>query len=236
MGATAAALQACQNRISEACRQAGRGESCATLLAVSKTFPDSAIREAWAAGQRRFGESYVQEALDKMDHLTDLPIEWHFIGPLQSNKTRPVAERFDWVHGIEREKISLRLAEQRPRHLRPLQVCIQVNVSGEASKHGVPPEAAIGLARVVSGLPALTLRGFMTIPEPSPDPGVQHARFRRLKDLLTQARQAGLEMDTLSMGMSADLETAIAEGATLVRVGTAIFGTRQYSSKKEEKT
>ena len=234
MGAIAAALQACQNRISEACRQAGRDASCATLLAVSKTFPESAVREAWAAGQRCFGESYVQEALGKMDMLADLPIEWHFIGPLQSNKTRPVAERFHWVHGIEREKIALRLAEQRPNHLPPLQVCIQVNVSGEASKHGVPPEDALDLARVVSGLPALKLRGFMAIPEPSPDPAVQHARFRLLADLLAQAKLAELAVDTLSMGMSADLETAIAEGSTLVRVGTAIFGVRQYA--KEETT
>lgn len=234
MGAIAAALQACQNRISEACRQAGRDASCATLLAVSKTFPESAVREAWVTGQRCFGESYVQEALGKMDRLADLPIEWHFIGPLQSNKTRPVAERFHWVHGIEREKIALRLSEQRPGHLPPLQVCIQVNVSGEDSKHGVPPKDALELARVVSGLPALTLRGFMAIPEPTPDPVVQHARFRLLADLLAQAKSAGLDVDTLSMGMSADLETAIAEGATLVRVGTAIFGVRQYA--KEETT
>lgn len=234
MGAIAAALQACQNRISGACKQAGRDASCATLLAVSKTFPDSAVREAWLAGQHRFGESYVQEALGKMDRLADLSIEWHFIGPLQSNKTRPVAERFDWVHGIEREKIAQRLSEQRPNHLPPLQVCIQVNVSDEDSKHGVPPGAALGLARVVAGLPALKLRGFMAIPEPTADPAVQHARFRLLADLLAEARRDGLEADTLSMGMSADLETAIAEGSTLVRVGTAIFGMRQYA--KEETT
>jgi len=231
MGAIAAALQACQNRISEACRQAGRGASCATLLAVSKTFPASAIREAWAAGQRRFGESYVQEALDKMDELADLPIEWHFIGPLQSNKTRPVAEHFAWVHGIEREKIARRLSEQRPDHLPPLQVCIQVNVSGEASKHGAPPDSALELAWTVAALPALKLRGFMTIPEPSPNPEVWRARFRTLADLLARARRAGLDVDTLSMGMSADLDTAIAEGSTLVRVGTAIFGARQYTKE-----
>jgi len=231
MGAIAAALQACEDRISGACKQAGRDASCATLLAVSKTFPASAVREAWASGQRRFGESYVQEAITKMDELADLAIEWHFIGPLQSNKTRPIAERFQWVHGIEREKIAQRLADQRPPHLPPLQVCIQVNVSGEESKHGVPPEQALELARAVNTLPRLKLRGFMAIPEPSPEPEVQHARFRRLAELLAEARQTGLEVDTLSMGMSADLETAIAEGATLVRVGTAIFGTRQYAKE-----
>ncbi|MCP5278564.1 MAG: YggS family pyridoxal phosphate-dependent enzyme [Thiobacillus sp.] len=229
MGAIAAALQACQNRISGACRQAARDASCATLLAVSKTFPATAIREAWDAGQRCFGESYVQEAVGKMDNLADLSIEWHFIGPLQSNKTRPVAERFQWVHGVESLKIARRLSEQRPGHQPPLQACIQVNVSGEASKHGVPPRGALDLARQVAGLQNLRLRGFMAIPEPSPDPAVQHARFRCLADLLAQARGAGLELDTLSMGMSADLETAIAEGSTLVRVGTAIFGTRQYT-------
>jgi hypothetical protein len=229
MGAIAAALQACQNRISGACKAANRSASCATLLAVSKTFPSSDIREAWRAGQRCFGESYVQEALDKMDQLSDLPIEWHFIGPLQSNKTRPVAEHFAWVHGIEREKIAHRLAEQRPKNLPALNVCIQVNVSGEASKHGVAPEEALDLARTVATLPRLKLRGFMAIPEPTPDPALQHTRFRAVAHLLAQANQAGLALDTLSMGMSADLETAIAEGATLVRVGTALFGARHYA-------
>lgn len=234
MGAIAAAVQACEKRISEACRRAGRDASCATLLAVSKTFPESAIREAWAAGQRRFGESYVQEAMKKLGGLSDLAIEWHFIGPLQSNKTRPVAENFAWVHGIERDKIAQRLSEQRPPHLPPLNVCIQVNVSGEASKHGVAPEDALVLARSVATLPRLRLRGFMAIPEPTPDAIVLHARFHSLTDLLDRARQAGLEMDTLSMGMSDDLEAAIAAGSTLVRVGTAIFGARQYA--KEELT
>lgn len=234
MGAIAAALQACQNRISGACKQAGRGTSCATLLAVSKTFPEIAIREAWVAGQRCFGESYVQEALGKMETLSDFSIEWHFIGPLQSNKTRQVAEHFDWVHGIEREKIARRLSEQRPSHMPPLNACIQVNVSGETSKHGVSPAQALALARTVSGLTNLKLRGFMAIPEPTPDLSVRHARFRVLADLLLQARQAGLTMDTLSMGMSADLETAVAEGSTLVRVGTAIFGVRQYAEEDKE--
>lgn len=231
MGAIAAALQACQNRISGACRQAGRGASCAKLLAVSKTFPETAIREAWAAGQRCFGESYVQEAQGKIAALAGLPIEWHFIGPLQSNKTRPVAEHFAWVHGIERDKIAQRLSDQRPRRLPPLNACVQVNVSGEESKHGVAPDRAIELARAVAALPGLRLRGFMAIPEPTPDPAQQHARFRMLAELLAQAREAGLEMDTLSMGMSADLEAAIAEGSTLVRVGTAIFGARHYTEE-----
>ena len=230
MGAISAALQACLDRISGACRQADRDASCATLLAVSKTFPAEAIREAWQAGQRRFGESYVQEALDKIHALADLPIEWHFIGPLQSNKTRPVAEHFAWVHGIEREKIARRLSEQRPDNLPPLNVCIQVNVSGEQSKHGVQPEEALALAALVAGMTRIRLRGFMAIPEPTPDPQVQHERFHSLAVLLDQANAAGLHLDTLSMGMSADLEPAIAEGATLVRVGTAIFGVRQYGN------
>jgi hypothetical protein len=233
MGAIAAALQACQNRISGACKKADRDTSCATLLAVSKTFPASAIREAWDAGQRLFGESYVQEALGKMAILSDLPIEWHFIGPLQSNKTRPVAEYFDWVHGIERLKIAQRLSEQRPNQLPPLQVCIQVNVSGEASKHGVSPAEALELAQAVDKLPALRLRGFMAIPEPSPNLQVLHARFGTLAELMARARQSGLKVDTLSMGMSDDLEVAIAEGSTLVRVGTAIFGARQYVKEEQ---
>ncbi|MEW6678634.1 MAG: YggS family pyridoxal phosphate-dependent enzyme [Pseudomonadota bacterium] len=232
MGAIAEALQACEIRIQEACTAAHRPTSCATLLAVSKTFSASAVREAWEAGQRRFGESYVQEALDKMTHLADLDIEWHFIGPVQGNKTRSVAEQFAWVHGVEREKIARRLSEQRPDALPPLQVCIQVNVSGEASKHGVAPSEALDLARLVATLPRLQLRGFMAIPEPTPDEATQRERFRVVAGLLDQARQAGLTMDTLSMGMSADLEGAIAEGATLVRVGTAIFGARHYSKEQ----
>lgn len=233
MGAIAAALQACQNRISGACKAANRGASCATLLAVSKTFPAPAVREAWAAGQRRFGESYVQEALDKMAQLSDLPIEWHFIGPLQGNKTRPVAEHFAWAHGIEREKIARRLSEQRPESLPDLNVCIQVNVSGEASKHGAAADEALALAQAVAALPRLKLRGFMAIPEPTTDPAIQHARFRAVARLLDQANQAGLALDTLSMGMSADLESAIAEGATLVRVGTALFGARDHAKETQ---
>lgn len=226
MGAIASALQACLSRVAHACQNVNRPAGCATLLAVSKTFPADAIREAWHAGQRCFGESYVQEAQAKLAALADLDIEWHFIGPLQSNKTRFVAEHFAWAHGIEREKIARRLAEQRPGNLPPLNVCIQVNVSGEASKHGVAPEDALALAHVVAALPHLRLRGFMAIPEPSHDPAVQHARFGVLAGLLAQAQQAGLPLDTLSMGMSGDMEEALAAGSTLVRVGTAIFGVR----------
>lgn len=230
MGAIAAALQACQNRISAACLASGRGSDCAQLLAVSKTFPAQAIREAHAAGQIRFGESYVQEALAKMTALADLDLEWHFIGPLQSNKTRPVAENFAWAHSVERDKIARRLSEQRPAHLPPLNICIQVNVSGEASKSGLAPDQAIPLAMAVADLPRLRLRGFMAIPEPSDDIAVLRGRFRLLAELLAQARQAGLPLDTLSMGMSADLEAAILEGATITRVGTAIFGARDYTT------
>lgn len=230
MGAIATALQACQNRITSACNEAGRAEKCASLVAVSKTFPAASIREAHAAGQRVFGESYVQEALPKLAQLTDLTLEWHFIGPLQSNKTRQVAANFDWVHSIERDKIAQRLSEQRPANLPPLNVCIQVNVSGEASKRGVAPDAALALAHATAALPNLRLRGFMAIPEPSHDLSLQRSRFRQVAELLQAARtglgRSGLSLDTLSMGMSADLEAAIHEGATLVRVGTAIFGAR----------
>ena len=236
MGAIAAAVQACRTRIETACAKAGRPVHCARLLAVSKTFPDSAIREAHACGLTAFGESYLQEAQAKLDALADLPLEWHFIGPLQSNKTRPVAERFAWVHGVEREKIARRLSEQRPTALPPLNVCIQVNVSGEASKHGVAPEPALDLARLVAGLPGLLLRGFMAIPEASPDSGLQRARFSLLRSLLEQARSAGLAVDTLSMGMSADLEAAILEGSTMVRVGSAIFGARNTRQDTEAQT
>lgn len=226
MGAIAAALQACQNRIASACHEAGREEKCARLVAVSKTFPAASIREAYAAGQRIFGESYLQEALPKLEQLADLPLEWHFIGPIQSNKTRQIAAHFDWVHSVAREKIAQRLSEQRPAHMPPLNVCIQVNVSGEASKSGVAPEAALALARAAATLPNLRVRGFMAIPEPSHDATLQHKRFRRVAELLQAARASGLAFDTLSMGMSADLEIAIHAGSTLVRAGTAIFGTR----------
>ena len=230
MVAIAAALQACRNRISHACKEAGRSADCASLVAVSKTFPADSIRIAHAAGQRIFGESYVQEALPKLEQLADLPLEWHFIGPLQSNKTRQIAAHFDWVHSIANEKIAQRLSDQRPAGMPPLQVCIQINISGEASKSGVGADAAMALAGAIVGLPNLCLRGFMAIPEPGHDFDLQRSRFRRVAELLQVARKslgpAGQHLDTLSMGMSADLEAAILECATLVRVGTAIFGVR----------
>lgn len=226
MGTIAAALQAVRGRIAAACADVGRDPHTVCLLAVSKTFPPKAIREAWAAGQRAFGESYVQEALAKQAELADLAIEWHYIGPLQRNKTRAVAGHFAWVHGVDRLDLAERLSAQRPETLPPLQVCVQVNVGGEASKRGVVPDAALALARRVAELPYLRLRGFMTIPPPSDDPRRQRAHFRVLAELLQQARAEGLMLDTLSMGMSQDLEAAIAEGATIVRVGTAIFGAR----------
>ncbi len=223
MGAIASAVQDVRRRLLLACAAAGRVPDEVRLLAVSKTFPAAAIREAWAAGQRAFGESYVQEALEKISDLADLPIEWHFIGPLQGNKTRTVAEHFAWVHSVDRIRIAERLSAQRPVALPELEVCVQVNVGGEASKSGVPPEAALVLARQVAGLPRLRLRGFMAIPRPEAEPGAQ---FRLLRHLLEEARGAGLPVDTLSMGMSHDLESAIMEGATIVRIGTAIFGRR----------
>ncbi len=234
MGAISVALQVCRDRISAACAASGRPVDCARLLAVSKTFPAAAVREACAAGQLRFGESYVQEALPKLAELADLDLEWHFIGPLQGNKTRAVAEHFLWVHSVDRDRTARRLDQQRPPHLPPLNVCIQVNVSGEASKHGVPPGEALSLAQAVAGLPRLRLRGFMAIPEPTPDPAVQRQRFHAVADLFAQARGLGLGVDTLSMGMSGDLEAAIQEGATIVRVGSAIFGTRHTPNTNQE--
>jgi hypothetical protein len=220
-------LQATKVRIARAAAAAGRDPAAVTLLAVSKTHPAALVEQAHAAGQRAFGENYVQEAIQKMDALAGRPLEWHLIGPLQSNKTRIAAARFDWVHTIESERIARRLAEQRPASLAPLQVLIQVNVSGEASKSGVPPETAPALAHAVAALPGLRLRGLMAIPEPTADRAQQRARFRALRELLERLRRAGLELDALSMGMSDDLEAAIAEGATIVRVGSAIFGARE---------
>jgi len=234
MGAIAAALQACRARIEVACAASGRGSDCARLLAVSKPFPAEAVRQAHAAGQRLFGESYAQEALPKIESLADLPLEWHFIGPLQSNKTRVIAEHFHWLHSLDRESLARRLSRQRPAHLPPLNVCIQVNVSGEASKHGVPPSEALPLAQALAALPNLRLRGLMAIPEPTPDLAHLRGRFREVAILLEQARRLGLSLDTLSMGMSADLEAAIMEGATMVRVGSAIFGARDYNTNQEQ--
>jgi pyridoxal phosphate enzyme (YggS family) len=200
------------------------------ILAVSKTFPAESVLEAVAAGARAFGENYVQEGVDKalaVRQVAGLPaLEWHFIGPIQSNKTREVAEHFDWVHSIDRLKIAQRLSDQRPADLPPLQVCVQVNVSGEQSKSGVSLPEAAALVRAVAAMPNLKLRGLMAIPEPTDEPARQRAAFAMLRALRDEINSEGLSLDTLSMGMSADLESAIAEGATLVRVGTAIFGKR----------
>ncbi len=212
-------------RIAAASRTAGRDPATVGLLAVSKTKPAAALREAAAAGLRDFGENYLQEALDKQPALADLPLVWHFIGPIQSNKTRAIACHFDWVHSVDRLKIAQRLAEQRPPERGPLNICLQVNVSGEASKSGCHPDELPALAAAVSRLPNLRLRGLMAIPEPTDDPASQRAAFARLRTL-SEALNLGL--DTLSMGMSQDLEAAIAEGATWVRVGTALFGARDY--------
>ncbi len=201
------------------------------LLAVSKTFGADAVLEAVAAGQRAFGENYLQEGVDKIKAVQEAGaprLEWHFIGPIQSNKTRPIAEHFDWVHTVEREKIAQRLSEQRPAGLAPLQICLQVNISGEASKSGVTPQELSALAHKVAALPNLTLRGLMAIPEPVEDYAQQRAAFAALRALYQQLRAEGLALDTLSMGMSADLRAAIVEGATIVRVGSAIFGSRNY--------
>lgn len=226
MTTISANLQAVEARIRHALHVSARDEDSAHLLAVSKNWPAAAVRLARAAGQRAFGENYVQEGVEKITALADLDIEWHFIGPLQSNKTREVAEHFAWVHGIDRLKIAERLSAQRPATLPPLQVCIQVNVSGEASKHGVGPAEASALAHAVVRLPRLQLRGLMTIPEPSEDDALLRSRFRLLRELRDQLNAEGLALDMLSMGMSHDFELAIAEGATIVRIGTAIFGER----------
>jgi pyridoxal phosphate enzyme (YggS family) len=225
-------LDAVRQRIALAAQVAGRDPRSIALLAVSKTFPAEDVRAAYAAGQYAFGENYVQEALTKLDALADLrgSIEWHFIGPLQSNKTRAVAERFDWVHSVDRLKIAQRLAEQRPDGLPPLNVCVQVNVSGEASKSGVLPREAAEVAHAVAALPKLRLRGLMAIPEPAGGIEEQRVPHRALRELFEQLRADGLALDTLSMGMSGDLEAAVLEGATMVRIGTAIFGARDYSN------
>ncbi len=222
-----ARLQAVRARIAAAARAIGRDPAEVTLLAVSKTWPAEAVREAAAAGQHSFGENYVQEGAEKAATLRACGLEWHFIGPLQSNKTRAVANAFDWVHGIDRLKIAERLSAQRDVHLPPLDVCIQVNVSGEQSKGGVAPADAAALAHAVAALPRLRLRGLMCIPEPSADQALLRARFAQLRRLKDQLVAEGLALDTLSMGMSDDIEAAIAEGATIVRVGTAIFGARR---------
>lgn len=219
-------LQAVRSRIAAAAQRAGRRREDIALLAVSKTVAAERIGEAVAAGQRAFGENYAQEGIGKIAALAALDLEWHFIGPLQSNKTRPVAEHFDWVHSIERFKVAERLSVARGSGLPPLQVCVQVNVSGESSKSGVSPEEAASLAHAVAALPNLRLRGLMTIPEPSEDASLVRSRFAMLRQLRDRLNAGGLALDTLSMGMSHDLEEAILQGATIVRVGTAIFGER----------
>ena len=215
-------------RVARACAQAARPVQSVTLLVVSKTFGADVVRAAVAAGECRFGENYVLEGVAKIAALADLRerLEWHLIGPLQANKTRLVAEQFDWVHTVDRLKIAQRLAEQRPAHLPPLQLCLQVNISGEASKSGLRPSDVPAVAQAVAALPRVTLRGLMAIPEPAPDFTAQRARHRALHELLQSLRRSGLALDTLSMGMSADLEAAIAEGATIVRIGSAVFGAR----------
>lgn len=224
----AANLHQVCTRIAAASRDAGRPGDAVRLLAVSKTFDAPTVRAAFEAGLTAFGENYVQEGVAKIEALADLRgrIEWHCIGPLQSNKTRAVAEHFDWVHGIDRLKIAQRLSEQRPAHLPPLQVCLQVDVDGGANKSGVGVEEAPALARAVAALPRLALRGVMAIPEPAPDFEAQRALFLRAATVFERLRADGLALDTLSMGMSADLEAAIAAGSTMVRVGSALFGVR----------
>ena len=227
-------LHRATERVAAACERAGRPVQSVTLLAVSKTFGADAVRGAYAAGQRAFGENYVQEGLAKIAALADLrpDLQWHLIGPLQSNKTRAVAEAFDWVHGVDRLKIAERLAEQRPPRLPPLQLCLQVNISGEASKSGVAPAELPALAHAVAALPRerVVLRGLMSIPEPAADFEAQRLPHRALRECLERLNRDGLGLDTLSMGMSDDLEAAIAEGATIVRVGRAIFGARERAA------
>lgn len=233
MATIAEGLQAVRQRIAQAARLAGRDPDDIRLIAVSKTFAADAVRAAFAAGQRAFGESYLQEALPKILELRDLPLEWHYIGPIQSNKTRPIAERFDWVHAVDRLKIAERLSAARGETQPPLQVCVQVNISSEASKSGVAPDEALALARAIRDLPRLRLRGLMAIPRPVEAFDAQRAQFRLLRELCDRLAAAGIVTDTLSMGMTDDFEAAIAEGATIVRVGRAIFGERLQSTRED---
>jgi len=232
MSTIAANLQAVEATIQAACEAANRPRSTVRLLAVSKMFPPEAVLEAIAAGQRAFGENYVQEGVDKIAAVAkarpDVILEWHFIGPIQSNKTRPIATSFQWVHTVERLKIAQRLSEQRPPELGPLDICLQVNISGEATKSGAKPEELLDLAKAVVQLPNLRLRGLMAIPEAQADPALQRAPFARLRALAQDITRAGIHLDTLSMGMSGDLQSAVLEGATIVRIGSAIFGARHY--------
>lgn len=226
-------LQAVSADIRAAALASGRDPQQLRLLAVSKTFPADAVIAAAEAGQHCFGENYLQEALEKMQEVQvkkpQLQLEWHFIGPIQSNKTRPIAEHFSWVHSVDREKIAQRLSEQRPAEMPALNICLQVNISGEASKSGVLPEEALALAQKIALLPGLQLRGLMAVPEASHDEQAQRQAFRQLKQLSDTIRAAGITLDTLSMGMSGDMHAAIAEGSTMLRIGTAIFGNRNYA-------
>jgi pyridoxal phosphate enzyme (YggS family) len=225
-------MQAVELAIHAAAEAAKRPRSAVQLLAVSKTFPFDAVLDAMQTGQRAFGENYLQEGVDKIAAVAAAApseqLEWHFIGPIQSNKTRPIAENFAWVHAVDRLKIAQRLSEQRPAGMPPLNICLQVNISGEASKSGVAPDQLADLAHQVAGLPNLRLRGLMAIPEPESDAAKQHLPFARVRILFEQLQAGGLQLDTLSMGMSGDLAAAVAEGATIVRIGTAIFGNRTY--------
>ena len=232
MSTIAANMQAVEATIAAAAEACGRPRASVQLLAVSKTFPMEAVLEAIAGGQRAFGENYLQEGVEKIAAVAraqpDTPVEWHFIGPIQSNKTRPIATSFAWVHTVERLKIAQRLSEQRPPEMGPLNICLQVNISGEATKSGATPAELPELARQVAALPNLRLRGLMAIPEAQTDPALQRAAFARLRVLADSLRAGGMPIDTLSMGMSGDMAAAIAEGATIVRVGSAIFGSRHY--------
>jgi len=226
-------LQAVRADIRRAALDCGRSEQQVCLLAVSKTFGADAVLEAAHAGQVAFGENYLQEAVDKITFIRqsapELDLEWHFIGPIQSNKTRPIAEHFAWVHSVDREKIAQRLSEQRPADMPPLNICLQINISGESTKSGALPEDAVSLAKRIHALPGLCLRGLMAVPEPTNDEQQQRAAFRQLKQLNDEIVAQGIVLDTLSMGMSSDLHAAIAEGSTMVRIGTAIFGKRDYA-------
>ncbi|NNG13757.1 MAG: YggS family pyridoxal phosphate-dependent enzyme [Gammaproteobacteria bacterium] len=219
-------LQTIKQRIEQTEIACAREPGSVQLLAVSKTRPAEDVRQAHAAGQQAFGENYLQDALPKIAELADLGLEWHFIGAIQSNKTRDIAQHFDWVHTVERDKIARRLNEQRPERAAPLNICLQVNISREESKAGVSPDEVLPLARAISGLPKLRLRGLMAIPAATDNVEAQRAAFRALRECQQQLIDEGFELDTLSMGMSDDLEAAIAEGSTMVRIGTAIFGPR----------
>ncbi|MRT20932.1 YggS family pyridoxal phosphate-dependent enzyme [Comamonas sp. CAH-2] len=238
MTTIASKLQSVYAQISDACQKCGRQPTEVALLAVSKTFPAEAVREAALAGQRAFGENYIQEAVDKMAAvraMADVPaLQWHCIGPIQSNKTRLVAEHFDWAHTVDRDKIAQRLNDQRPDGLAPLQVCIQVNVDGGTSKSGCSPDEAVALARVIAGMPRLCLRGVMSIPDPQADDAAMLAVHRQVVAVFARIRDSvpGLvQWDTISLGMTADMHTAIAAGSTLVRVGSGIFGARDYRTQ-----